>query len=80
MLNVALILSFVILLLNKWDILLKYEARRLSWMPKGDCFFCLSFWASLIIGIVQREYLYPFTVPVIVVLITSLIYGNNNLR
>lgn len=38
---------FILILLNKWDILNWYDMYRKKWMPRR-CEFCLGFWLCVI--------------------------------
>lgn len=44
----SLTVSAVLFTLKKWDVLDWYSVYRKAWMPEASCYFCLSFWLSLV--------------------------------
>jgi hypothetical protein len=42
----------IIQCLKKWGVLDYYSAKfgHLNWLPKADCYLCLSFWLTFITG------------------------------
>lgn len=44
---IALLNTTFIHVAKKWQWLDYYQATRKKWMPKADCYLCLSFWMAL---------------------------------
>lgn len=46
---------------EKWGWLDWYESIRKTWMPKGNCFLCLSFWLSMpVTALVYFAFMFQF--------------------
>ena len=43
---IALFNTCVLVCFKKWKWLDWYSIRRMQWMPKADCYLCISFWIS----------------------------------
>lgn len=43
------VVSFLLVVAHKWELLDIYDATRKTWMPSGGCYFCLGFWLSVIV-------------------------------
>lgn len=51
--------SFIFFLMNKWNIIDKYQYYRAKWMP--SCNMCLFFWMGVIMVLLCRMVVTPIT-------------------
>lgn len=45
--TIAFVNTTIVLCLYKWKILENYQVFRKKWMPKADCYLCITFWLGL---------------------------------
>lgn len=79
MLLVAMGNATILFCAREWGIIGWYQVYRKSWMPKGDCYLCMSFWLAFVILafvglIVGKWYLIGLALPAAAV--TTFVFKN----